>query len=183
MQKEFVPSKDKSIVFIGFMGVGKSTIGKLVADQLLRSFIDLDCEIEKEFGMEVSEIFSKYGEKKFREKEKELIYKYCTDNSNVISLGGGAFLQDEIKDLCLKNCMVIALDMSFDNWLKRFHLIVDSRPVLQGKSMTDIEELFYKRQEMYSTHHLKVSVDNLEAKEVAQYISSLLVTAWEKNAL
>ena len=65
--------REKSIVFVGFMGVGKTTIGKKVAKKLYRDFLDIDEEIEKEFGMSTREIFEKFGEKTFREKEKEII--------------------------------------------------------------------------------------------------------------
>jgi len=61
-------AKEKSIVFVGFMGVGKTTIGKLVAKKLFRDFVDADEEIEKEFGMPATTIFETYGEKRFREK-------------------------------------------------------------------------------------------------------------------
>ena len=63
--------RERSIVFIGFMGVGKTTIGKLVAKKLYRDFIDIDVELEKEFKMPIPQVFQQLGEKAFREKEKE----------------------------------------------------------------------------------------------------------------
>ncbi|MFL6516899.1 MAG: shikimate kinase, partial [Bacillus sp. (in: firmicutes)] len=66
-------NRNKSIVFIGFMGVGKTTIGKMVANKLNRDFVDIDEQIEKEYNMPVSQIFSEFGEKVFREREKSLI--------------------------------------------------------------------------------------------------------------
>jgi len=65
--------REKSIVFVGFMGVGKTTIGKIVAKKLSRDFIDIDEVIEKEFGMPTTKIFEQFGEKTFREKEKSII--------------------------------------------------------------------------------------------------------------
>ncbi|WHY78765.1 shikimate kinase [Neobacillus sp. WH10] len=166
--------REKSIVFIGFMGVGKTTIGKLVAEKLNREFIDIDEEIEKEYGMKVSEIFNKIGERSFREKEKSVITSLCEQKNKVLSLGGGAFLQREIRKVCLSASFVIFLDLSFDNWKERISQIIESRPILQGKSIDEIKELFYKRQEIYSNHHLKVITDNQDPEEIAKLIINKL---------
>ncbi|MBM4764296.1 shikimate kinase [Bacillus sp. B15-48] len=174
-----VPLKEKSIVFIGFMGVGKTSIGKFVAKKLYRDFVDIDEEIEKEFNMPVTQIFAEYGEKTFREKEKQLITDYCNQKLQIISVGGGAFLQEEIKKICLSTCIVFYLDLSWDSWKERISLIIDSRPVLQGRSLKDIEELFYSRQEIYSDHHSKVTTDNQDIEEIADYIVESLKLAWE----
>lgn len=171
--------KEKSIVFIGFMGVGKTTIGKLVAQKLYRPFIDIDQEIEKEYGMPVTAIFQMIGEKAFREKEKEVIAYFCQQKLNVISVGGGAFLQKEIRNICLASCIVFFLDISWESWKERLHILIDSRPVLQGRSLEEIEQLFYKRQRYYALHNSKYSTDNQKAEEIADYIVESLKLAWE----
>ncbi len=171
--------REKSIVFIGFMGVGKTTIGKLVAQKLYRTFIDIDQEIEKEYNMPVPEIFNSIGEKAFREKEKSMVSTFCNQRLKVISLGGGAFLQKEIRELCLANCIVFALDISWDSWKERLNIIIDNRPVLQGRSIEEIEELFYKRKEIYATHNSKLTTDNLDVEEIADYITDSLKLAWD----
>lgn len=86
-----VPLREQSIVLIGFMGVGKTTIGKAVAKKLYRDFIDIDEEIEKKFNMPPSDIFKEYGESIFRQTEKELIIDSCKQKLKIISVGGGAF--------------------------------------------------------------------------------------------
>jgi shikimate kinase len=164
----------KSIIFIGFMGVGKTTIGKLVAKQLNRDFIDIDEEIEKEYNLPITKIFDRIGERAFREREKSLIKNLAGQNNKIISVGGGAFLQEEIRKLCLASCIVIFLDLSFTAWKERLDLILESRPVLQGKSMEEMEELFYKRQEIYSNHHLKINVDNKDANTAAAQVVTAL---------
>ncbi|WP_420489574.1 shikimate kinase [Neobacillus niacini] len=161
------------------MGVGKTTIGKLVAKKLFRDFIDVDEEIEKEYGMPVTQIFNKIGEKAFREREKNVITSLCQKKLRIISLGGGAFLQEEIRKVCLSSCMVFFLDLSWENWKDRISLIIDSRPVLQGKSIEEIEELFYKRQNLYAVHHSKIETDNQEVDEIADYIVDSIKLAWE----
>jgi len=177
--KRAVPLKERSIIFIGFMGVGKTTIGKLVAKKLYRDFVDIDEEIEMEFNMPVTQIFNKIGEKAFREREKSLITSLCEQRLQIISVGGGAFLQEEIRRVCLDSCIVFFLDLSWEGWKDRISLIIDSRPVLQGKSINEIEELFYKRQEVYSVHHSKVETDNQDIEEIADYIVDSLKLAWE----
>lgn len=171
--------RERSIVFIGFMGVGKTTIGKLVAKKLYRDFIDIDVELEKEFKMPIPQVFQQLGEKAFREKEKELIIRLSTQKLKVLSLGGGAFLQEEIRKACLDSCIVFFLDLSWDSWKERISLIINNRPVLQGKSMGEIEELFYSRQGIYSEHHSRVNTDHLDIEEVADYIVESLKLAYE----
>lgn len=179
MDSNHLSLREKSIVFIGFMGVGKTTIGKLVAKKLYRDFIDVDEEIEKEYNMPTSEIFKAIGEKAFRKKEKDIINYYSKQKLKIISVGGGAFLQEEIQQTCLSNCIVFHLDLSWDNWKERISLLIDSRPVLQGKSLDEIKELYYNRQKIYSLHHSKLETDNLDLESIAEYIVESLKIAWE----
>ncbi|MFS0605646.1 shikimate kinase [Peribacillus frigoritolerans] len=169
----------QSIVFIGFMGVGKTTIGQKVARKLYRDFIDIDQEIEKEFNMPTTEIFKKFGEKAFREKEKSVIESLSQQQLKIISVGGGAFLQEDIRNICLNNCIVFYLDLSWEYWKERIGLLIDSRPVLQSRSLEEIEELFYTRQEIYSYHHSKVNTNDLDVDEVADFIVDSLKVAWD----
>jgi shikimate kinase len=129
--------------------------------------------------MPTSEIFKEIGETAFREKEKQLITKFCNQKLKIISVGGGAFLQKEIRDICLSNCIVFALDISWESWKERLDIIIDSRPVLQGRSLEEIEELFYKRQEIYSSHNSKLNTDSLDVEEIADYITDSLKIAWD----
>lgn len=174
--------REKSIVCIGFMGVGKTTVGKLLAQKLYRTFVDIDAEIEKEFSMPIPLIFETYGEKAFREKEKELILHYSQQPLYVISVGGGAFLQKEIQNICLKNCTVLFLDITWESWKERIHILSDNRPLLQGRSMEDIEQLFYERQEIYALNHSKFQIDHFQAEEAADYLADALKLSWEIHA-
>jgi shikimate kinase len=174
-----VSVRQKSIVLIGFMGVGKTTIGELVAKKLYRGFIDVDQEIEKDFGMTVPEIFEQHGEPFFRDYEKKKTCSLTKQKLKVISIGGGAFLQPEIRESCLENCIVFYLDVSWDEWKERLNILIDSRPVLQSRDINEIEELFYKRQDVYSINHSKLTVNQRSAEEVADFIVDSLKYAWE----
>jgi len=168
--------KEKSIVIIGFMGVGKTTIGKELAKQLSREFIDIDLEIEKIFGMETTKVFKKHGEEAFREKEKELSIYYANQPGYIISLGGGAFMNEEIRGVCLKHSLIIYLDLSWEYWKDRISILVDSRPMLQKKSMSEIKELFHIRKELYQNHHIKINMDTLNVEDTLNAV----VEGWRR---
>ena len=104
-----ITPEEKSIVFTGFMGVGKTTIGTLVAEKLSRPFIDIDEEIEKQYQMPVTDIFTAHGENAFREIEKQTVRSFCEQPAQVISLGGGAFMQPEVREICLTYCTLFHL--------------------------------------------------------------------------
>ena len=179
MRMEHVPLREKSIVLIGFMGVGKTTIGKTIAKKLYRDFIDVDEEIEKEFQMTPAQIFETHGEETFREKEKNIITDLSHQKLKVISVGGGAFLQEEIREACLSNCIVFYLDLSWESWKERINILVEGRPVLQGKNSEGMKKLFYERQPIYQGHHSRVITDNFDAEVVSDFIVDSLKTAWD----
>jgi shikimate kinase len=175
-----IPIREKNIVLIGFMGVGKTTIGQLVARKLYRDFIDADHEIEKRHKMPIPEIFEKFGEKHFRQLEKNLNIDLCTNyRLKIISLGGGAYLQEEIRNVCLANCIVFFLDLSWDSWKGQLPLIIDNRPVLKNKSLEEIEELFLKRKDSYSIHNSKFSTTAFDAETVANQIVESIKLSWD----
>ena len=100
----------KNIVFVGMMGSGKSTIGLLLSKKLKKSFFDVDTYIEKELGKKISILFKEKGEKFFREYEEKITLKILEKKNIIIAMGGGAFLNKNIRSEVLKN------HLSF--WLK-----------------------------------------------------------------
>jgi len=90
-------------------------------------------------------------------------------------------MQEEIRNACLSTSIVFFLDLQWDSWKDRIHLIMDNRPVLQQKSLEDIEKLFYSRQNAYSLNNSKVSTDDLNPEEVADYIVQTLKLGYEIN--
>ncbi|MDQ0268488.1 shikimate kinase [Cytobacillus purgationiresistens] len=168
---------EQSIVLIGFMGVGKTSVGKSLAEKLNWKFIDTDEEIEKELNLPATEIFRTFGEKVFRAKEKEVIERISHEKNKVISVGGGAFLQKEVRAICLENCTVVLLDLSWDHWLDRLPLIIETRPVLHNRSLDDIQQLYEERKSTYNYHHVKVDIDERSIEEAVDQIMNDLTAA------
>ena len=110
---------DKNLVLIGMMGSGKSTIGFLLSKKINLKFIDVDKYIEKNEKMKISEIFEKKGEKYFRKVEFNVAIDILNCKKTIISLGGGAFINDDIRKKVLTNHISIWLDWNRSTILKR----------------------------------------------------------------
>ena len=170
-----MPERYSNLIMTGFMGVGKTTVGKLLASELNWQFVDVDHEIELQHGKAVTQIFQELGEPAFRQMEKQFVTSLCKQsNQQVISLGGGAFLQQEIRQACLEHGLVIYLDISWESWQIRLPYIQDSRPILQQKSIDEIEQLFNMRRSLYQDHHLCIQMDEIGFEEAAKLILSTL---------
>lgn len=166
---------EKNIVLVGFMGTGKSTVGKLLADRLQRTFYDMDDVIVEKEGMSIEKIFSTKGEAYFREKERTWTLDYCSRKENaVIALGGGAFVQAPIRKACLEKTNVILLSLSWDAWLERMEELKEGRPLLQEKNVKEIRNLFEERATMYEEAPYVVKTDGLTPEEVTEQIITLL---------
>ena len=109
----------KSLVLTGMMGVGKSTIGKLLSIRLKMRFVDIDRIIENQEKMLVKDIFEKKGEQYFRKLEEKKSMEILEKEDFVIALGGGAFVNDNIRTLTIKNCISFWLNASTETLLNR----------------------------------------------------------------
>lgn len=103
-----------NIALIGMPGSGKTSLGRILAEKLEREFIDSDEEIVKESGMEISEIFDRYGEKHFRDLETEIIKKISLTGSKIIATGGGAVLRKENAEALRLNSVIVFLNRSLE---------------------------------------------------------------------
>ncbi|KDE47085.1 shikimate kinase [Geobacillus sp. CAMR12739] len=180
-RQTIIPLRERNIILIGFMGAGKTTIGQLVAKKLYRDFIDVDAEIERRHGMPIPEIFAQKGEAYFRQVERELIVDLCMNTRlKIISLGGGAYLQEDVRRACLAHGIVFFLDLSWEHWKEeRLPLIVDSRPVLKIKRWKKWSGSFLQRQSAYALHHSRVVVNELEAEQAAKQIVDSIKWTWD----
>ncbi|WP_080845994.1 shikimate kinase [Cytobacillus gottheilii] len=162
------------IFLTGFMGSGKTTVGQIIARELNAPFIDLDEQIEQAYSLKTTEIFEKYGESEFRKMELDQVKRICENTeTQVISLGGGAFLQEEIRNICMNNGTVFFLSVSWDIWKQRLDSLVPTRPLLQGKTEGEIHRIFAERQTIYQTHHYSINADK-SAEQIAHEILTYL---------
>ncbi|SIS54689.1 shikimate kinase [Salimicrobium flavidum] len=161
---------EKSIALIGFMGVGKTTVGSFLSEKLNRKFIDVDKEIERHHNMKIRDMFATYGESMFREEEKKFITYYAKQPGVILSLGGGAFLQQEIKNICMEECLVLFLDISWETWRERLDELMEDRPVLRNKTEEEIKDLFEERKSVYAAHHERILTDDYTEEEVTETI-------------
>lgn len=160
----------KNIVLIGFMGTGKSEVGKELAKTLGYKFIDTDELIEKREGIPVSEIFDKYGETYFRKIESEIIKDVSVMENVVISTGGGAVIRSENRMNLKKNSITICLTASPEVIYERIR-DYDNRPLLKtDDTYMRIKELLKEREPYYSEADIKIDTTQLEAQKVVETI-------------
>ena len=119
------------------MGVGKSTLGKTVAKKLNLEFVDTDLNIEKKYSMKIWKIFENKGEKFFRLEEEKEVLECLKKNKTVIALGGGAFMNKNIRNLILKNSLSFWLDLNLKIINKRIKWN-NKRPLLEQEDSKEI---------------------------------------------
>ena len=137
------------------MGSGKTTIGKSLSQRLNMQFADVDDIIEKKNGLSISMIFEQRGEKTFRQ-EEEVESKNALKRSNIIiALGGGAFINKNIRDEIKKNSVSIWLDLDVEMLYKRVNLN-QKRPLLKNSSKEDLKKIYNDRKKIYSLADFKI---------------------------
>lgn len=166
-------NKEKNVVLIGFMGVGKSSIGSLLADRINYKFIDTDVEVEKNCLMPVENIFTKFGEEYFRVLESKVIKKVSSLRKVVISTGGGAVLRKENVDTLRADGLIIHLDASPDTILRNIS-IKNNRPLLKDVSKEKIMELMQKRKRYYECYDYTLCTNGLSINQVVDQITNIL---------
>ncbi len=138
-----------NIFFVGLMGAGKTTIGKLLAKKLKKTFYDTDHEIEKKLGVKVSVIFELEGEEGFRKRETQMINELTNKKDIILATGGGAVLSEENRRLLKERGKVIYLNAKPQNLVKRMAFDKD-RPLLQQGNMLDtLNNLYKERHPLY----------------------------------
>ncbi|ESR24103.1 shikimate kinase [Lutibaculum baratangense] len=121
----------RSIVLIGMMGAGKSSVGRRLAAQLDLPFVDADTEIETAAGMTIPEIFDRHGEAEFRDGERKVIRRLLESGPQVLATGGGAWMAPETREAVAENGISVWLRAEVEVLLKRVRRRQD-RPLLQG---------------------------------------------------
>tara|TARA_B100001093_G_scaffold469502_1_gene490277 strand:+ start:352 stop:864 length:513 start_codon:yes stop_codon:yes gene_type:complete len=159
----------KNLVFLGMMGSGKSSVGLLVANKLKLNFIDIDKEIENELGISIKKIFETMGEDYFRKIEEKITLKSLKSTSTVISLGGGAFLNNDIRKEVLKNHLSFWLNWKNEILLNRIKNS-SKRPLAFKSTDNELIDLIKKRSTFYSKALYEIKCDNLSKNKIVKKI-------------
>ncbi len=162
----------ENLVFLGMMGSGKSSIGLMVSKKLNIDFIDIDQEIEKKTGMTISKIFENQGEKYFREVEESITLKLLKRSKTVISLGGGAFINNKIKKEVLDNHISFWLKWDIKTLVNRIQNS-QKRPIALKASKNELINLIKKRSIVYSKAMYKIDCENLTKNEITKNITKI----------
>ncbi len=169
-----VELKYKNIFLVGFMGAGKSTVGKILAEKTGYSFIDADQYIEEKAGTTITQIFAEHGEPYFRDLESEATDELAKNENQVIATGGGVVQRDRNWNAMKENGITVYLKASVETIWER---IKDDtkRPLLQVENPVETaRELLNKRTPMYEKADMIVLTDNLSLEQAADEILSLL---------
>lgn len=174
MSPESFAPPPKTIVLVGLMGAGKSSVGRRVASRLGLPFYDADAEIEAAAGCSISDLFARYGEPAFRAGERRVMRRLLAGPRSVIATGGGAFIDPETRALIAGQAISLWLRADLDLLTKRVSGR-DHRPLLKGGDPRVIlSELMEKRHPIYAQADLAVdSLDQPTDITVAAVLRSL----------
>jgi shikimate kinase len=154
-----IPVINRSIVLVGMMGVGKTSIGRRLAARIDFGFVDADEEIERAAGMTIAEIFEKFGEAYFRDGERRVIARLMEGPPKVIATGGGAFINEETRTLILERALSIWLDADIKVLADRVSRR-DHRPLLKNRDPVEVlTELGKVRNPLYAAANIHVRSD------------------------
>lgn len=150
----------RSIVLVGLMGAGKTTVGRRLANRLELPFIDADTEIEKAAGSSIADIFKEFGEAHFRDGEQRVIQRLLGEGPQILATGGGAFMNPATREATQENGISIWLKADLDVLMKRVSRR-SHRPLLQNDDPEAVmKRLIDERYPIYATADL--SIDSKE---------------------
>ena len=163
----------KNLVLTGMMGVGKSTIGKKLAQRLKLKFIDVDQVIEAKEKSTIKEIFEKKGEDYFRNIEKKITLEILKTKNLVIALGGGGFINKSIRKDVLRSSITVWLDLNVPSLLKRLKNI-KKRPLLNQKNLKEtVNKIYSERRKIYSQSNFRINCELIQKDQIVNRIIKL----------
>jgi shikimate kinase len=174
---------DRPIALAGFMGVGKSTLGKLLAEALDREFVDTDREVEAVSGRTPNAFFSSGEESEFRRIEAEVIRDLVARGPLVISLGGGALLDAASRRLLQRETALVHLHVPWSHLRGHLPEIAEGRPLLKGKSVPEIHRMYLARHHTYQVAALRITVSRVSVDEAMQTVLTALDLVRGRTAL
>ena len=164
----------RSIVLVGIMGVGKSTIGKRLSQYLDIPFVDADKEIEKAAGMSVEDIFDRFGEEAFRSGEKKVIKRLMDEGQKILATGGGAFMNEDIRKDIDKSGVSVWLNADLEILMKRVQRRAN-RPLLKTEDPEGtMKALLDERNPVYALSDVRIESRMVSRDVIAGEVVDLL---------
>lgn len=168
-------SMNKPVILVGMMGVGKTHIGKLVADYLDLAFIDTDIKIEESTGKKIKDIFAEDGEATFRDIEAKIIAQLLAQQCNsIIATGGGSITNPDTRGLIKDKALSIWLKASPDCIFSRVKSNRKRPLLLQENPLKVITDLLHEREPYYAAADIHVSTEKESPEIIAHHITKLL---------
>jgi len=160
----------KNLALTGMMGVGKSTIGKILAKKLNYNFVDVDKIIELKEGSSINSIFKNKSETYFRKVENDITLTELKKSNSVISLGGGAFLNNAIRKNTKKTSISFWLDVPIEELIKRLKKN-KQRPLLFNKNINNtVKKIYFDRKKIYNEADFRIKCFSQNSEEIANKI-------------
>jgi shikimate kinase len=163
----------RTVAVVGFMGVGKTSVGRELARLLDRPFVDTDDVVQERSGHTIPELFEQ-GEDVFRKLEREAVEEALTLPPCVVALGGGAFSQPGAAELLLSKAIVVHLYTPFRVILRQLDALTVDRPLIRGRQPWQVQDLFLGRAESYRRAHVRVCLPRHDVAEAAAELAAVL---------
>lgn len=161
---------DRPVVLVGLMGVGKSTVGRRLAQRLGLSFIDSDAAIEDASGLSTAEVFERYGESDFRDGERRLVARLVEGDVRVIATGGGAYIDPRTREVLNTRAITVWLDAPVDILAERTGRRDTRAQLRNGDRKEILERLAEERRQSYEQAHIHVKSGSGAHREVVDAI-------------
>lgn len=177
----YTPLRARTITLVGLMGVGKSSVGRRLANALELPFKDADVEIEAAAGRSIPDIFAEMGEPAFREGERRVITRLLDDPPHVLATGGGAFMNEETRALIKERSVSVWLKADLDVLVRRVSR-KDNRPLLSGKDpLVALSELAEIRYPVYAEADVTVETGDTAHHVTVEQVINALTAHLEKQ--
>ena len=172
----------RHVVLVGLMGAGKTAMGRVIASRLNMPFIDSDHEIEEVSTMTIPELFEKYGEPEFRDLERRVVTRLLSEKQRVMSLGGGAFMDGEVRSAIARSGFSIWIDADLDLLFSRVSR-KPGRPLLQNEDPKGtLAQLMKQRYPVYGLADLRLKSEDLPRDAMAEKMLAAMAKHFAEDA-